>query len=95
MRMVRAVIISHDSHPTMKFEIFERLNSGSMSLNPQELRNSIYRGPFNQMLRQLVTDQSFRNLIGTRHPRPRMLDEELLLRFFGSGERICEDTARR
>ncbi|HEY6344889.1 MAG TPA: DUF262 domain-containing protein [Bryobacteraceae bacterium] len=82
MRMVRAVIISHESHPTMKFEIFERLNSGSMSLNPQELRNSIYRGPFNKMLRHLVTDQRFRKVIGTKHPRPRMLDEELLLRFF-------------
>jgi hypothetical protein len=82
MRMVRAVIISHESHPTMKFEIFERLNSGSMSLNPQELRNSIYRGSFNKMLRQLVTDQRFRNILGTKHPRPRMLDEELLLRFF-------------
>ncbi len=82
MRMVRAVIISHESHPTMKFEIFERLNSGSMSLNPQELRNSIYRGPFNKMLRQLVADQHLRTIIGTKHPRPRMLDEELLLRFF-------------
>ena len=82
MRMMRAVIISNESHPSMKFEIFERLNSGSMSLNPQELRNSIYRGSFNQMLRKLAKDQTFRLLIGTKHPRPRMLDEELILRFF-------------
>src|SRR5271166_2986285 len=82
MRMVRAVIISNESHPSMKFEIFERLNSGSMSLNPQELRNSIYRGSFNRLLRELVKDPVFRTIIGTKHPRPRMLDEELLLRFF-------------
>jgi hypothetical protein len=82
MRIVRAVIISHESHPSMKFEIFERLNSGSISLNAQELRNSIYRGSLNRLLRKLVKQSRFRQLIGTAHPRPRMVDEELVLRFF-------------
>jgi hypothetical protein len=38
----------------MKFEIFERLNTGSISLNAQELRNSIYRGNANKLLRSLA-----------------------------------------
>ena len=82
MRTLRAVIISVDSHPSMKFEVFERLNTGSISLNAQELRNSLYRGPFNKKLHDWVKDASLRGLIGTRSPRKRMVDEELLLRFF-------------
>lgn len=41
MRTLRTILISIDSAPTMKFEIYERLNTGSISLNAQELRNSI------------------------------------------------------
>ena len=43
MRTLRTIVISIDSHPNMKFEIYERLNTGSIMLNAQELRNSIYR----------------------------------------------------
>ena len=83
MRMLRTVIITLESHPNMKFEIFERLNTGSILLNPQELRNALYRGSFNDMLRKdLVNNSIFRALIGKRSPRKRMVDEELILRFF-------------
>lgn len=86
MRTLRAVVIGVDSHPTMKFEIFERLNSGSITLNAQELRNSLYRGPFNRCLRELVKNESLRVIIGSKQPRRRMVDEELLLRFFALRE---------
>jgi hypothetical protein len=82
MRTLRAIIISADSHPNMKFEIFERLNTGSISLNAQELRNSIYRGNANKLLRSLAKNADLRALIGNKSPRPRMVDEELILRFF-------------
>jgi Protein of unknown function DUF262 len=81
-RMMRAVVIGADSHPTMKFEIFERLNTGAIILNAQELRNSLFRGRFNAMLRELAKDEVFRECIGTSGPRKRMVDEELALRFF-------------
>jgi hypothetical protein len=81
-RMMRAVVISIDSHPNMKFEIFERLNTGAVILNAQELRNSLYRGSFNAMLRELVKDKTYRECIGTASPRKRMVDEEFALRFF-------------
>jgi len=87
-RMMRAVVISIDSHPNMKFEIFERLNTGAIVLNAQELRNSLYRGSFNSMLRALAKDNAFRTCIGTAHPRKRMADEEFLLRFFALRARL-------
>jgi hypothetical protein len=88
MRVIRAVIISRDSHPNIKFEVFERLNSGSITLNSQEMRNSLFRGTFNRMLHNLVSDDRLRNLIGTKTPRKRMVDQELLLRFFALRERL-------
>jgi hypothetical protein len=81
-RMMRAVVISDDSHPSMKFEIFERLNTGAIVLNAQELRNSLYRGSFNNMLRELARDEAYRKCIGGKNPRRRMADEEFILRFF-------------
>lgn len=81
-RMMRAVVIATDSHPNMKFEIFERLNTGAVVLNAQELRNSLYRGTFNVLLRELVRDAEYRKAIGTATPRRRMVDEEFALRFF-------------
>ncbi len=37
-RTMRAVVISPDSHPNMKFEVFSRLNTGAVALNSQEIR---------------------------------------------------------
>ena len=82
MRTLRVILISNESHPNMKFEIYERLNTGSILLNAQELRNSIYRGPLNSLLHDLAKEPIFRGLIGTKLPRPRMVDEEIILRFF-------------
>ncbi len=82
MRTLRTILISIDSHPNMKFEIFERLNTGAILLNAQELRNSIYRGSLNTLLHELVKSSTFRILLGTKTPRRRMVDEEIVLRFF-------------
>ena len=82
MRTLRVVIIARESHPSMKFEVFERLNTGGISLNAQELRNSLYRGRLNDELKTLVLNTDFRQCIGTAHPRKRMVDVELVLRFF-------------
>ncbi len=87
-RTMRAVVLSPDSHPKIKFEVFERLNTGSLALNAQELRNSLYRGDFNRLLRELVKDADFRRIMGTRIPRRRMVDEELVLRFFALRSRL-------
>jgi hypothetical protein len=88
MRTLRTILISIDSHPNMKFEIYERLNTGSISLNAQELCNSIYRGPFNDLLHELANIPTFRTLMGTKTPRKRMVDEEAILRFFAMRENL-------
>jgi uncharacterized protein with ParB-like and HNH nuclease domain len=66
-RTLRVIVISPDSHPNMKFEVFERLNTGGISLNAQELRNSLYRGSLNNVLKTAVVEASFRECIGVSH----------------------------
>ncbi len=76
----QVIRISGDTQPDVKFEIFERLNSGSVTLNAQELRNCVFRGNFNQLLKDLANLSDFRKLLGGAST-VRMLDAELVLRF--------------
>lgn len=59
--------------------LFERLNTQGVQLQPQEIRNSIYRGAFNEMLKDLNENQAWRHIFGKVHSRAK--DQELILRF--------------
>jgi hypothetical protein len=78
---IRTITFREDSEQDLKFEIFERLNTGAVSLNDQELRNCIYRGRYNELLKELSKDSDFMYLLGLRKPDRRMKDIELVLRF--------------
>ena len=78
---IRTITFKRESNPDLKFEIFERLNTGAVSLNDQELRNCIYRGRFNELLKELSQDQDFRFILDLDQPEKRMKDVELVLRF--------------
>lgn len=78
---LRTITFKKDSDQNLKFEIFERLNTGSVALNDQELRNCIYRGQYNVLLRELSQDSDFTYLLGLKKPDKRMKDIELVLRF--------------
>lgn len=78
---IRTVTLLKQSNADLKFEIFERLNTGSEPLNDMELRNCVYRGPYNSLLKELADDPEFRGLLGLTVPDRRMRDVELVLRF--------------
>lgn len=84
---IRVVKILKESHPDIKFDIFERLNRGSVKLNDQELRNCIYRGNFNVLLRKLVKNPDFLQIQKLSESDKRMRDVERLLRFFALVDR--------
>lgn len=64
------------------FQIFERINTGGRSLNPQEIRNCIYQGSFNSLLFELNRNNKWRELFGLNKEDSRMRDLEFILRFF-------------
>lgn len=67
---------------TSIFEIFERLNTGGVILQGQEIRNCIYTGPFNKLLNTLNKYQAWRSIFGSASEDKRKRDVELILRFF-------------
>lgn len=88
-RTVKCLRIDSTVDEQVKYDIFERLNSGSVKLQPQELRNAIERGPFNDLIKKLAKDPNFRILLKINSEEPekstkvkKMEDVELVLRFF-------------
>lgn len=72
---IRTIVIDAGQNHNLRYEVFERLNRGSIALNEQELRNCIYRGPFCDLLTALEQDASWRKVKGSAKPEPRFLEE--------------------
>lgn len=64
------------------FQIFERINTSGVSLNDQEVRNCVYQGAMNTRLFELNQKKEWRVLFGKVTQDNRMIDLELILRFF-------------
>ena len=64
------------------FQIFERINTSGVSLNDQEVRNCVYQGAMNTRLFELNQKKEWRVLFGKKTQDNRMIDLELILRFF-------------
>jgi hypothetical protein len=79
---ISVISLPEGNHPEMKYELFARLNLGSMSLNSQELRNCLYRGSYNRIIAQLSEGPHFLQLWRRNSPDKRMKHRELVLRFF-------------
>ena len=79
---LRCVLITNQSHPEIKFDVFERLNSNTVPLSAQELRNCIFRGALNDLLGELAAEPTWLAVMNKKSPDKRLRDEELILRFF-------------
>lgn len=79
--LLRVIMITHDSNEEIKYDVFMRLNTGSVHLTEQELRNCLYRGNLNKFLKEVVQNQKWLALIGLKEPHKRMADREMVLRF--------------
>lgn len=76
-----------ETHPQIKFDVFERLNTGSVRLNPQELRHGIYNGTLMTKVEELAKTSLFKKLTSTSKDN-RMKGDELVLRYFTLVERF-------
>jgi hypothetical protein len=81
--VLRATIVDQidPEDNTSIIHIFERLNTGGTSLQPQEVRNCTCSGPFNELLNKLNLRAQWRALVGSERTDRRMRDVELVLRF--------------
>jgi hypothetical protein len=84
---IHSIIIKKESNPDIKFEIFERLNTGSTKLNEDEIRNTVYRGKYIDLLAELSENQGFHVLVKKDNFKKRMIYRGMILRFFALSEK--------
>ena len=82
-RGITVTALSDKSDPQTRFETFERLNRGAVALSPQEIRACVADGPFNLLLRELSSLESFVQLVKLQSAdENNATREELVLKFF-------------
>jgi hypothetical protein len=86
---LRVVTLLKQTDPQLKYEVFTRLNTGGEPLLPQEIRNALYRGSFNDLLFELGETNFLREQLKIKTMREtsykEMQDVESVLRFLCIG----------
>lgn len=81
----RVEIIKWDSKLDMRYELFNRLNTGGLALTEQEIRNCIFRGnssEFNDYLCELASMKEFEEITNvSKNKKDELYLQELVLRF--------------
>lgn len=82
-RPIRVTVLNDRSDLAVRFDLFERLNTGGVSLTDQEIRNCVYRGSYNNDLKSLASLANFRSVVKISSKNTSNgTYEELVLRFF-------------
>jgi len=83
-RPVKVITLNDKSDNIVRYDLFERLNTGGVELSPQEIRNCIYsKGDFADRLEQWSKEANFRTAVKLTPLQQRNATaEECVLRFF-------------
>lgn len=102
---IRTVVIRNWPTENFLYVIFDRLNSGSLPLSPQELRRALQPGPFLDYIDEYIAkSKGMKSALGVSALDRRMRDSELVLRFIafekkypdydGDFKEFLDDTVR-
>ena len=84
-RMKETQVITYIINPgapiNLKYNIFKRINTGGLELEPQEIRHALYQGFPARYLKELANLEEFKQATGYSVKTDRMLDREFVLRF--------------
>jgi len=90
-RFLQAVVLLKESSSIVKYDVFDRLNTGGVQANDMEIRNAVLRGKFTDLLHELSRTTEFCRLWGIPEDKidaeanniyKQMKDLEIVLRFF-------------
>jgi hypothetical protein len=80
---IRTVVIKNWPNEDFLYHVFLRLNTGSVPLSPQELRQALHPGPFVSFLDNSSANSiALQDILKLKKPDFRMRDTELLLRYY-------------
>lgn len=82
-RPLRITVLNDRSDFSVRYDLFERLNTGGITLHEQEIRNCVFVGEFNNFIKELSEEKNFRSVVKMTENAKRIGSyEELVLRFF-------------
>jgi len=83
LKPIKVTTLSDKSDKKVRFDLFERLNTGGLRLSDQEIRNCIYKGEFREFLKELAQNIHFRKVVRLpKNKEDNATYEELVLKFF-------------
>ncbi len=92
-RSIRGIVLNEKADPEARFDLFDRINTGSKVANNAEVRRGALRGPFIDLVIQLAKDAVFVDLAPVSEKQLKGRErEELVTRFFAYGDGL-EDYA--
>lgn len=83
LRPLKVTTLSDKSDLKVRFDLFERLNTGGIKLTDQEIRSCVFRGQFNDFIAELSENEYFNSVVNL--PKAKSNDgtkNELILKFF-------------
>lgn len=103
---IRTIVIRNWKSEAYLWEVFLRINTGSVQLSPQELRQALHPGPFSNFVDAASADSAgLRSALNLKAPDFRMRDAEVLLRYLayknsapeyaGNLKKFLDETTRR
>lgn len=79
---IRTIVIRNWQDEDYLYEVFLRINTGSVQLSPQELRQALHPGPFSSFISVESADSvELQRALNLQQPDFRMRDAEILLRY--------------
>lgn len=80
---VRTVVIRGWEHEKYLYSVFLRINTGSVQLSPQELRQALHPGGFSDFIDDVsIQSEPLKSALKLKQPDFRMRDVELVLRWY-------------
>lgn len=82
---IRTTIIKNWPNESFLFTVFLRLNTGSIKLSPQELRQALHPGKFIDFADEFsIESEGIKEMLNLTKPDYRMRDVEIVIRFFAN-----------
>lgn len=90
-KSLRGIMLTEKADAEARFDLFERINTGSKIATPAEIRRGLLQGPFFEMVLKLSENKNFNELTKINKRRAESGEkDELISRFFAYGDDLSK-----